>query len=812
MIESVELVNFLSHRITNIVLEDGVNVFVGSNGSGKSSVVDAITYALYGEHTRGRNNANIVFRGAPEGYTRVVFTVNGRKYIAERKFDRRGRLEGAALKDVELGILVTGERKQYGESVEEAIARILGLDYEKMKIVAIVQQGELDKIVNYTPKDFKDLINSVVGIDALGETSETMGKAIELFRGMVAEKYGYGIDSLQQLEKDIKNLKESKNNAETEAQKIRKELEPIQTEKEKAEEDLRKMSALKAKSDELRATMEQFKKHVMEKKAEFEKKRKDLEKDIPLAINYLKVISGGIEKILNDAVNELESLETELQETLKALETARSAANFAEKLKKEIDLKKSEKVKNERRVESLKASIKPLDRSLLVPEKDVENELEGIRTELGELEKEKAKLEGLLSNYKLIEKDGVCPVCGSPVRGEDVNDKLSHIDRELKVINDKINELRKKEKDVEKRLETIREAHKIEIENSGIENQISLLEENIKNLETSILEKEKELKEYEEIAKNLKALQEKSQFLREKKYKTESHVNDLRKKITEAKTWLSSKGVFSEADIKVMQEELLDIEKRLSGPENILDTEAAMLFKRIESLKKETEGYSEEKYNELEKKVNDLRTKADDMGSLVAANEAIAKRAEESLEKLEPALKELKRAAVYVEKFNKIREKIFHRDGELAKGLRSWAVKSISTFATDYIQLFSIGISEIKISEEESRVGIGCYTGSGFQDISALSGGEKVAVAVAIRFAIAKLLSSGNIDFIIMDEPTNYLDEERKKAFVDLVRSMRDAIRQIIIITHDKEIFENESVSAIFTFEKVNGESRVTKL
>ncbi len=811
MIESVELVNFLSHRNTNIILEDGVNIFVGNNGSGKSSVVDAITYALYGEHTRGRNNVNIVFRGTSGGYSRVIFSVNGRKYVVERKFDKKGRLEGAVLKDAESGLIVAGERKQYGESVEEAVTRILGLDYEKIKIVAIVQQGELDSIVNYTPKDFKDLINSVVGINMLGEASETMGRAIDIFRSMVAKKYGYGIDSIEQLKKDIESFREIKKKAEAEAKMIKDELQPIQAELEKLEDELRHMSALKAKSDELKAVVTQFKRHVSEKRAELEKKRKDLERDIPLAINYLDFISADPEKKLSYAENELNALESELQNTLTSLKIAIDATKKVEKLIRDIDSMKLEKEKNEKEITQLKTLIKPLEKSLLISEKDVENELEKIRAQIEEREKEKARLEELLDNYKLIEKDGVCPVCGSFVSGEDANNKRNHVEEELRKISENIEELRKQEANVKKRLDAVRDAHKIELENSKYESQILLLNENVKKLETFILEKESELNEYKEIAAKVKDLQALSETLKEKKKAAEENVNDLRKKITEAKTWLLSKGISSKNDIILMQNELLNIANKLSGPDSEIDQEAAMLYKRIELLQKETAEYSEEKYANLEKKVKELSDKANKMSEQIVSKETMAMNAEESLKKLEPAFEGLKKAAVYVEKFQRIRERIFHRDGELAKGLRSWAVRSISAFATDYIQLFGTGISEIKISEEESKVGIECYTSSGFQDISTLSGGEKVAVAVAIRFAIAKLVSSGAIDFIIMDEPTNYLDEERKKAFVDLVRNMGDAIRQIIIITHDREIFENESVSAVFNFEKVNGESKVSK-
>ena len=57
MIKSIELVDFLSHSDTKLEFKDGVTIFVGDNGAGKSSVIDAITYALFGEHTR-KNQIN----------------------------------------------------------------------------------------------------------------------------------------------------------------------------------------------------------------------------------------------------------------------------------------------------------------------------------------------------------------------------------------------------------------------------------------------------------------------------------------------------------------------------------------------------------------------------------------------------------------------------------------------------------------------------------------------------------------------------------------------------------------------------------
>jgi len=809
MIEKIDLFNFLSHRNTSIELEDGVNVFVGNNGSGKSSVVDALTYALYGKHTRD-NNINIVFRGSSGGYTRVIFSVNGRRYTVERKFDKNGRLAGAVIRD-EKGIVVAGERKQYGESVENTVARILGLDYDKMKVVAIIQQGELDRIINFTPKDFKELINSVVGIEVLGNAFEKMGTAIDLFKKTFAERYGYGVDSLSQLESDTENLKQQIKKAMAEAQRLQNELEPLQAERDKAENEHSVMVALKTKFDELRNLERQFSRYVTEKRAELTKKKAELERDIPVAEKYLSLIRGDASRKLEQAEKELENLDKEEKDVIKALEAASSAFHRAKELEKEIrdindDIKSSEK-----KIEQLRSSLKPVDQALLIPEKDVEDVLDKIRGQVEELEEKKARLEEVLKNYQELESSGVCPVCGSRVEGEDLSKRRQHIVDEINGVVDQLKKLKNEEKATKEKLKAVSEAQKTVIENRGINERIYMLSENLEKLKKRVSDKEKELAEYRERSKALDELSKKYSALENRKKELTKTRNELSRALTEANTWLSSKGVSSEEQIGAWREELSKLEKSVSGPDESIDENAWELHERIQNLKHETEGYSDEKFAKLENRLRELREKVDKIKAEIVFQNTSATNAEERLRQLEPVREAMKKAKVYVERFERIRNEIFHRDGELAKSMRSWAVRSISAFSTDYIQLFGTGISEIKISEGESKVGIECYTSSGFQDINAMSGGEKVAIAVAIRFAIAKLLSTGNIDFIIMDEPTNYLDEERKKAFVDLVRNMGQAVRQLVIITHDKEIFENESVNAVFSFEKINGESHVTK-
>ena len=89
MLRSVELVNFLSHANTRLEFDNGVTVFVGPNGAGKSSIIDAITFALFGEHIR-KSTKGLLRRGSSQAYAKVEFSIGNRQFEAVRKIDPKG--------------------------------------------------------------------------------------------------------------------------------------------------------------------------------------------------------------------------------------------------------------------------------------------------------------------------------------------------------------------------------------------------------------------------------------------------------------------------------------------------------------------------------------------------------------------------------------------------------------------------------------------------------------------------------------------------------------------------------------------------
>ena len=204
MITSIELGDFLAHTETNLQFDDGVTVFVGHNGAGKSSIIDAITFALFGQHTR-KSNKSLIRRGANQGFTRIRFSINDKKYEATRKIDTKGTLSAKFSEIIgeEQIEIAAGERKQFGESMTQEIEKTIGLDFEKLKIASIVQQGELNSIINAKPKEFKELINSIIGIDRLDVASDSMKIISKNFREKIRVEVGYDDTHIDILLRDL---------------------------------------------------------------------------------------------------------------------------------------------------------------------------------------------------------------------------------------------------------------------------------------------------------------------------------------------------------------------------------------------------------------------------------------------------------------------------------------------------------------------------------------------------------------------------------------------------------------------------------
>ena len=383
MIRGIELVDFLAHSNTKLEFDSGATVFVGDNGAGKSSIIDAITYSLFGEHTR-KNNKGLIRRGANQGFAKIEFSANGKNYQAVRKIDSKGTLTAQFAENVDgkLIPIAEGERKQFGESMTMHVEKTLGMDFEKLKVASIVQQGELNSIIKAKGKEFKELLNAIIGIDKLDTALASMRTVQREFRTFIQEKFGYDDTQIQLLENKITEY-------ENETKNVQPRLEQLTTEKKEQEllisrlekqiqDDSSKESQLK-ELESRKKEWQEYAMHVIKSiKNEVAEKEEIVNECKPcFAISKNR---NEIELEINEIQKKLSAIESELSD----LEKKQARLEEHEKLAKNLVLKDGKCPVCDSSVDHLKP---------LFQKKHIENEIEGIKKKVTELENDKDELE-----------------------------------------------------------------------------------------------------------------------------------------------------------------------------------------------------------------------------------------------------------------------------------------------------------------------------------------------------------------------------------------------------------------------------------
>ena len=318
MIKSIELVDFLSHSDTKLEFKDGVTIFVGDNGAGKSSVIDAITYALFGEHTR-KNPKSLIRRGTNQGYAKIEFSIRDKQYEAFRKIKNisSNYLEAKFFETTDNNRIdiASGERKQYNESMKEEVEKIIGMDYKKLQIASIVQQGQLNAIIDSGAADRQELLNSIIGIDKLNIASKYMLENIKKFREKIKTDLGYNDDDIENLtrkfesyQQDIKETQPKKNQLELKQKQIQEKLTGLQNELEIETPKIDKINQLELRKNELVTYVKEKERVIQQQISENERKIRDCE--------------GCFEEIKDNTGFEIkiQKVEEAVEETLKKIQ------------------------------------------------------------------------------------------------------------------------------------------------------------------------------------------------------------------------------------------------------------------------------------------------------------------------------------------------------------------------------------------------------------------------------------------------------------------------------------------------------------
>ncbi len=147
---------------------------VGATGAGKSTVIDAITFALYGTVPRWNDQRMITPALAPtatRGVVRLVFDADGQRYAVAREVRRSGgktsrvsmhacRLERLHDHDDPDG---DGDMLAAESEVTKAVENLLGLSYDHFTTCVALPQGEFAEFLHAKASDRQDILSSLLG-------------------------------------------------------------------------------------------------------------------------------------------------------------------------------------------------------------------------------------------------------------------------------------------------------------------------------------------------------------------------------------------------------------------------------------------------------------------------------------------------------------------------------------------------------------------------------------------------------------------------------------------------------------------------
>ena len=140
---------------------------VGPIGAGKSSILDAIAFALYGKTpTFGRDTKNLIHQLADECHVELVFEVDGQTWRVQRALRRKGvsghKLERLAADEPEAQVL---ESVPMEGAVNKRVVRLLGMEFDAFCRSVLLAQNRFSEFLKATKGQRNEVLKGVFGYE-----------------------------------------------------------------------------------------------------------------------------------------------------------------------------------------------------------------------------------------------------------------------------------------------------------------------------------------------------------------------------------------------------------------------------------------------------------------------------------------------------------------------------------------------------------------------------------------------------------------------------------------------------------------------
>ena len=831
------LKNFMCYRDNAPVLDlEPLHVacLCGQNGHGKTALLDAMTWALWGR-TRARTQEELVHQGERDMSVDLEFTARGQRHRVTRRHSRSLRSgQGSTILELQVSS-GNGFRPISGNTLRETETRIndlLHMDYDTFINTAFLRQGDADRLTTSRPADRKRTLAEVLDLsyyDRLEEMARERSRSIQGDLRAVAASI-----ELQTREMESRPLHREALDAAV-ADLTR--WEPVAARGRTQVENQRlAVEALSRSRDDLSGMERQ----LAEGGREIERLRGRIATHAKLVEQYEKTIERGDEirthaAQLREARSDLARMDAALARRMALdTETARLEGEInarrerltaeAQALRSRLDRDLRPRAERLPQVERALAdlggrreAVALLDAELAEARSREDGAASEIRDLRAENERLREQMEETRKKFDLLDHgEKICPVCRQSLGTEG----QAHLRAEYQTAGRRsrglydANERRRAE--LERDLQGLRA--EVSRRDADLRSAARELERDRADLERDLADSRQAAEQVDTITPELLSITariEEKDFAHEQRRRLSEVANETaRLGYDERLHSAARERVDALEPYDRLEHSLAEAQDRLPGERDGLETvrdllsrresEAAGVEKRIEELKTELQ-----ELPALEQRLEELRRSWGEAER--ERNKALVRRggAEEALARLDQVAAELRRqetrraelqaeASTYDDL-----SAAFGKNGIQALIIEA-AIPQLEDDANELLARLTESRLTLRLQLQEGRqdrrtrlpseeLDIKIADEVGTRSYETFSGGEAFRINFALRIALSKLLarrSGAPLPILFIDEGFGSLDATGQERLTQAIQSIQDDFDKIIVITHIDQIKE----------------------
>lgn len=761
-LQQLQLRNIGQHEKLDLQLRPGINCVLGANGSGKSTILDAVRFLFTNEFDAPGNKGDNVRHGQKSGKVSGVFRANEAEYQLTRNVGTAGqRLIGPQVDERSVA------------AVDQQLTELAGANTQTLLNNVFVGQGKIDRVLFQKESERLKEFQNTFGLERAAQSVKHLGSEISRYN------ISHGLEEeLQQKQQALAAAEARAREFQQREQQLRQQIQQLEPLRQQLQEEIRQRNLI--------ATVAQH--------------REDLQK-VEQELQQLGETSDGLADQIRQLEQQLalqtdQQLQEERDRLLQHLQSLRELQQLPQpSAESEAQARQLAEVRQqipplEERVERINGYfVNPEERPPYPPEVEAQQQLQQLEPQCSEmrqlLEARQQQLEQQRREVQQLSAaaaESACPTCGRPY------DEGSH------------EEAQQRHQQAEQQLQQAEQQfQQLEAEAQPLFQQLTeqqqLVEtrrrEGLNLLQQALDETKRQLREQQQLQQQLQQRLETEQQALARRQQLEKILEAFPKSADPEKQFQKLNDDIQRR--QQLRQELTAVTERLSSTDDQIGRQNQRRDQLQQLLEQASSARTTMTEQQLQQLTDELRgwdqlhDQLSDAVREIRSSETEVQGLGQSIQLLQQRLKKEEQDRQWVGVCRRAQDVL--RPSKLPTLLMMEYARLVNSRIDFYLQLWQSPFT-LRIEPEQGFAFIANKDG---HDMNAarLSGGEKIVASTSFRLAMADTFAS-EVGLLVLDEPSAYLDQDNIHHLQDLLVHLKELTsssgRQILLVTHEPSL------------------------